>query len=156
MELSSFQLDLPFENQPEWTVAYFRNRQREFNRVNDIAHFWKHGAGGYKSDIEDFARWAQALVNTELISAESQEAMWTIQSTADGKKTTFGLGFTVSVSADNVLRVGHGGSQEETKTSMSLLPGKKQAIVVMCNTAHAAPNLLAKAVEEILDANGND
>jgi CubicO group peptidase (beta-lactamase class C family) len=154
--MKSFQLDLPFDNQAEWTVAYFRNREGKIGKVNDIANFWKHGAGGYKSNVSDFARWAQSLVNTALISPETQKEMWTVQKTKDGKPTTYGLGFAVSGSTEGALRVGHSGSQEETKSSMGLLPAKKQAIVVMCNTAHATPIRIADAIEKILDTKGNE
>lgn len=148
----SLQLDLPFDNQPEWTTAYARNREGKLVQVKDVAHFWKHGAGGYKSSAVDFARWTAALVNNELVSEAAQKQMWTVQNTRDGQPTRYGLGFVCTPLPDGTVRIGHGGSQEETRTSMAIWPARKMAVVVMCNTAHAVPDRIALEIGKIVGA----
>ena len=60
LSLTSFQLDLPFTNQAHWAVGY-RVLNGTIQEETETAHYWKHGAGGYKSNIKDFARFAAAL-----------------------------------------------------------------------------------------------
>lgn len=153
LSMSSFQLDLPLDpsdkKQELWTTGYRKSRGGELVAVRDFAHYWKHGAGGYKSDIEDFSRWAAALVNGHLVNKKTESIMWTAQKTADGKTTAYGLGFGVS-NRNGVLKVSHGGSQDETKTRLIVYPKSKSGVVVMCNTNHANPGKISTAVYSAL------
>ncbi|MEM1442831.1 MAG: serine hydrolase domain-containing protein, partial [Verrucomicrobiota bacterium] len=90
--MKSFQLDHSFRNQPEWAQGYDKDKNGVIRLTTDYANDWKHGAGGYKSNIVDFTKWAAALVNRELLKTESYEKMWSPQSTSDGGLTEMGLG----------------------------------------------------------------
>jgi CubicO group peptidase (beta-lactamase class C family) len=142
--LESFQLDLPFEKQERWSSGYklTLGKPRE---VEDTAHFWKHGAGGYKSHIKDFARFAAAVANRELIDEAATNAMWTRQKTRDGTITHYGLGVQVDGSGRG-LRISHNGSQDETATRMVLYPNQKHGIVVLCNTHGSNPGAISTAI----------
>ena len=72
LNLPSLQLDLETSNQPNWAAGYTRENG-QIVRAPEEAHYWKHGAGGFKSNIVDFARWAA--------SAEGDKAV------LDGAKT---------------------------------------------------------------------
>lgn len=146
----SFQLDLPYKDQQHWAVGYQAGPNGFPRRQPDRAHFWKHGAGGYKSNIGDFARWAVALMKSELIREETSRQMWQAQQTTDGATTRYGLGVVVSDS-DGELRISHGGSQEETRTHMLLSPGTQRGVVFMCNTNNADAAAVAQAVFAVLD-----
>jgi len=147
--MSSFQLDLPLdpndEKQKQWTTGYRKIRGDKLVAVRDFAHYWKHGAGGYKSNIEDFARWAAALINGDLVNKKTESIMWTAQKTADGKTTAYGLGFGIS-NQNGALKVSHGGSQDETKTRLVLYPKSESGVVVLCNTNHANPGKISTAI----------
>lgn len=147
--MTSLQYDLPANGQRHWAVGY-RKTGEEIEPVVDVAHYWKHGGGGFKSNIEDFARWAEALVNHRLMNDATQKAMWTPQPTADGKPGTFALGFQVS-EAGGRFAVSHGGAQDETKTRMTLYPCERRAYVVMCNCGYADPTAIARAVEDAVN-----
>ena len=151
LNLSSFQLDVPFKNQPNWTLGY-RHRKGRAQAIRDYAHYWKHGAGGYKSNVRDFARFAMALSNRELLNEATTRKMWTAQSTKGGKTTTYGLGVAVEGSGKN-LKVSHNGSQDETKTRMVLYPNRKNGVVVMCNTQGAVPGRISTAIYQALNNN---
>lgn len=148
IDLKTFQLDMPFKSQRNWTAAYkiINGRAEE---ITDYPHFWKHGAGGYKSDVKDFSRFALALVNKELISTTTTTTMWTPQKLSNGGTSAYGLGVRVSGSGRN-LKVSHNGSQDETRTRMVLYPNQKHGVVVMCNTQSCIPGRISTAIYSAL------
>jgi len=144
LSLTSVELDVPFEDQKNWATAY-RIRGESHKKVLDQAHFWKHGAGGYKLNIVDFGKFALALCEKKLINTETTRQMWTIQKTNDGKTTSYGLGVQVSGKGPT-LKVSHGGSQDETRTQMTIFPNKKLGVVVLSNTQKSNPRKIAEAI----------
>lgn len=143
--LKSFQWDEAFNGQANWATGYVRDKaSKKIAPAREEAHAWKHGAGGFKSNVRDFARWAAALSSTKLLNEESKRLMWTQQKTNDGKTIGYGLGFAVNPRGE--LTVSHGGSQSETKTSMVAQPYARRAIVVMCNCSYADPGAIVRAV----------
>ena len=144
LSLGSFQLDLPGDHHDNWTFAY-EIRLGKPEVVSDYAHFWKHGAGGYKSNVKDFARFAKALAESTLIAPSMTAKMWTRQNTSDGEESIYGLGVVVTNSGD-ALKVSHNGSQDETRTRMVIYPHRKHGIVVMCNTQNCDPARITTAI----------
>ncbi len=144
LSLGSFQLDLPGDHHDNWTLAY-EIRLGKPEVVSDYAHFWKHGAGGYKSNVKDFARFAKALAESTLIAPSMTAKMWTRQNTSDGEESIYGLGVVVTNSGD-ALKVSHNGSQDETRTRMVIYPHRKHGIVVMCNTQNCDPARITTAI----------
>lgn len=149
--LKSLQLDLETRDQPHWAAGYTKD-SGEIARAPEEAHYWKHGAGGFKSNIIDFARWAEGLLNRRLVSEASEKAMWTRQTLKSGEPTNFGLGFQVV--ADN-QQVGHGGSQTEAKSQMLLFPREKSGVVILCNCEFVNPKTVANAVAAALNFGEN-
>ena len=112
--LQSFQRDTS-DIQPEWATGY-RMKDQKVARAPDQANDWKHGAGAFKSNIRDFARWAVALINRELVSEATEKVMWEPQKLNDGKPSEYGLGFVVETGKR--LKVSHNGQQSETSTRL--------------------------------------
>lgn len=146
--MHSLQLDVEFASQPHWTVGYTKNAEGQIVRAKDQAEYWKHGAGGFKSDIKDFALWARALINRQLVSEETETLMWTPQLLSNGEKTEWGLGFTIHEQGG--LKVSHSGKQEETSTRMVLYPRGRNGVVVMCNSGFADEGAISTAVYKAL------
>lgn len=144
LNLTSFQLDLPANQQPHWTYGY-QIQDGKPTLVPDYAHFWKHGAGGYKSNVKDFAKFAKAMADSTLIAPSMTAKMWTRQNTSDETESVFGLGVVVAESG-NALKVSHNGSQDETRTRMVIYPHQKHGIVVMCNTQDCDPAKITTAI----------
>ena len=144
LDLQSFQLDLPFNGQKHW-VTGFKISDGVPQPVEDHAHFWKHGAGGYKSDVRDFAKFANALASNQLIDENTTKKMWTNQDMPDGTKSNYGLGVVVEGEGRS-LKISHNGSQDETRTRMVLYPNQGHGIVVMCNTQGAEPGRISTAI----------
>lgn len=149
LNMKSFQLDVPYQQQHNWAAGYNRsNAQDKPARLNDEAHYWKHGAGGYKSNIRDFAVWARAVLNRELISAATYDIMNKRQKTSDGKLTNHGLGF--GVDDQNGLRLSHGGKQGETTTRLVVYPKQQHGVVVMTNCGYGDPAAISTAIYQAL------
>ena len=100
----------------------------------DVA--WKLPGGGFTSTVVDLARFAQGLLDGSLLRAETQAAMFTAQSTRDGKRTNYGLGIGVG-RIDGVPCVSHSGAQDQTRTNLVIVPSKQVAVAVMCNSEWA-------------------
>lgn len=149
LDMSSFQLDVAYQQQPDWVRGYTRLHGIT-KQVPDQAHFWKHGAGGYKSNIKDFARFAIALANRELLSEKTTQQMWTPQTLQDGQRTTYGLGVVVEGKGQQ-LKISHNGAQDETKTRMVFYPASKHGVVVMSNSANCDPGRISTAIFRAID-----
>lgn len=147
--LTSLQLDLEFHEQPYWAAGYSKDEAGKVVRVQDVAHYWKHGAGGYKSNIRDFARWAQAILNHRLLNEVTEKTMWTRQKLRDGTLTLRALGFLVD--EQNGLRVYHGGKQEEATSRLVVYPGKRHGLVVMTNCGFGDPAAISTAIYKALN-----
>lgn len=144
LDMKSLQLDFESKDQPDWSVGYVKNLAGTIVPAADDANYWKHGAGGYKSDIGDFAKFAAALLNHKLVSAEAEKQMWQPYPTSDGKATPRGLGFIVE--NQNGPKISHNGSQSEVATRMVIYPETKSGVVVLCNCRFVKPGEVSTAV----------
>lgn len=133
-----------------WSRAYrWNSTDKKWKLTPDYAHFWKHGGGGYKSDIVDFARWAEALLSYEMVNKERYDTMWGEPTSTEGGRTRIGLGFHVTTQ-NGRLKVFHNGRQDETSTRLVLYPTSGDGMVVMCNSASADPSDLSTAAYKAL------
>ncbi len=148
LQMQSFQLDLESEGQPFWAKGYTKTAGGAVEPAPESAHYWKHGGGGFKSNVHDLAKWARALVRRELLCPSTYEAMWTIQKTSSGELTTKGLGFTVERGRE--LIVSHNGKQTETRTRLEIAPDSSSGVVVLCNCGFAEAEALTAAIQGAL------
>ncbi len=115
--------------------GYYRD-QGQIKQRGDDDVAWKLAGGGFTSNVGDLTRYMQALINQELLPAAAHQEMWTSQTTSEGKKTGYGLSFSVARQGQDT-EIGHFGSQEKTRTVLSFLPEKKLGVVIMCNSEWA-------------------
>lgn len=147
--MTTFRPDYHWEDIPRRAVGYVKGKEAVARRPDaqapDVS--WKLGGGGYTSTVEDFAKFVAGLADHKLVSAETEAAMWTPQKTADGQPTTYGLGFATFTNKDGrVVRVGHNGAQEKTRTAFLIEPAARRAVVVMTNSEYANPDAIAARV----------
>lgn len=120
-------------------VGYALDESEQIVRSSDTDQSWKWGAGGYISNIGDFAKFAEGLLRGQLVSKETQKRMWEPQKTRDGKAVgydgyAYGLGFELQTNKKGALiKVFHEGAQEKTRTRMVIYPARNSAVVVMTN-----------------------
>ena len=144
--MASLQPDYQWKAIPHRAVGYRRLASSEVIRSTDTDVSWKLGGGGYVSTVEDFARFAAGLVNRKLVSDRTEAKMWTRQKLANGSATNYGLGFAFGKTPGGREWVGHGGSQEKTRTMMVLEPKARRGVVVMTNSEWGNPSQVAAAV----------
>lgn len=149
--IASLTWDVASDGQTHWAAGYRKNGEGDVVRAPEYAHYWKHGGGGHKMNIHDFARFAEALLNRTLLSEEAERAMWTQQATANGEKTNRGLGFVVD--HEPSFRVAHNGRQNEATSRMVLYPDGNHGIVVITNSRHAVVGRITTAIYRALRSN---
>ncbi|MCP4711953.1 MAG: beta-lactamase family protein, partial [Planctomycetes bacterium] len=138
--MTTLQTDYQWIDIPNRTIGYRKDRQSgAIVRSTDTDVSWKLGGGGFISNIDDLARFAEAMIKSELVSKKTKEMIFTRQKTNDGKDVSYGLGFRLTGTGED-LQVSHSGSQEKTKTYMAFYPRKGTGVVVMCNSEHASPS----------------
>lgn len=143
--MTTLQPDYEWKPVPNRAVGYtVRGEQVVASTDTDVS--WKLGGGGWVSNIEDFARFAQGLVRGRLLSPQTYDLMWQPQRTATGELTGWGLGFAVQNSARTGLKVWHEGRQEKARCRMVLYPQRGSAVVVMTNSDYADPGAFSTAV----------
>lgn len=147
--LKSLQPDVDRTDMPDWAAGYDR-RMGLVVPTPEEAHYWKHGGGAYKSNIADFARWAQALVTHRMVSPEAEKVMWTRQRLNDGNLTDWGLGFGLHETPAG-LTVGHGGQQDEATSFMQINPQTGSGLVVLCNCGFADMRGMARKVLAVME-----
>ncbi|HUE16975.1 MAG TPA: serine hydrolase domain-containing protein [Planctomycetaceae bacterium] len=166
--MESLQLDTS-ATQPNWAVGYTRTKVRPLVGVRggfspqvpgqpaqtpvgpapEEAHAWKAGAGAFKSNIEDFSKWAAALLNAKMISKKTQRDLWTRQRTSDGALTEMGLGFFIGREGGSTT-IYHSGQQTEVVTYMTLYLKPRHGIVLLCNCGYANGAELSEAIAKAL------
>lgn len=144
LELKTLQPDYQWKRISHRAVGY-RKKGNRIVRSTDTDVSWKLGGGGFISNIDDFARFAAAVVNGELIKPETQKLMWTQQKTRSGANTPVGLGVYVDGTGQR-LRVAHNGQQEKARTRLVTYPNRKSALVVMTNSEYVDPGKFSTAV----------
>lgn len=133
--LTSIQPDRHGQYIPYRASGYYRDNQVVKKRLpDDVA--WKLAGGGFTSNIYDLTRFMQALINQELLSPASTQALWQPQSTLDGKPTGYGLSFGIG-ERDHQPLIEHSGSQTQTRTWMGFMPQEKRGVVLMSNSEWA-------------------
>ena len=144
LKLNTLQPDYQWQSIPGRAVGY-RRKDGKIVPSRDTNVSWKLGGGGWISNIGDLASFAEALMTDELVSAESRKIMWTRQRNAEGKQLTYGLGFGISGSGDS-MRITHSGSQEKTRTRLTIYPEQGHGVVIMTNSEYADPEQFTKAI----------
>ena len=97
---------------------------------------WKLGGGGFISSIGDLTRFAKGLLDPAFITPPMRALLWTTQTTSEGKKTNYGMGFGVKRVDENRLLIEHNGAQEKTRTIMLVFPDDGIAVTVMTNSEY--------------------
>jgi CubicO group peptidase (beta-lactamase class C family) len=169
-DLGGFSLDDPYNIVPNRVRGYLvdRNSKMEFNDgrlvareyVNGTngeitnAHFYdisnRYAAGGFDASAEDLLRFVVAVGTGKVLQPETVEKMWTAQSTTDGKKTVFGLGWGVSRWKNTTKMVGMNGLELSTTTHLRYFPESGVGAAVLCNAEGAKG--LSELLNDIVNA----
>lgn len=105
--------------------------------------------GGLLSTSSDLVRFAVALNKGVLLPDETRGQMWTVQKTAEGKETGYGLGWRLGRHAGRKV-VWHTGGQAGTSTVLVLVPSTGTAVAIMCNLQHTGLREIALQIVDII------
>jgi serine beta-lactamase-like protein LACTB len=133
---------------PHRTRWYHRDKTGAVHNAGVLDSSYKIPGGGLISSADDMANFEAALLAGKLVKPATQEMMWTPQQTADGKPTTYALGWGVGDHFGLHL-IGHDGGQQGTSTAILLAPQKSAAIVVLANMDQLNANHLAESLLKI-------
>jgi CubicO group peptidase (beta-lactamase class C family) len=90
-----------------------------------------------------------AILADKFFARATRDLMWTSLKTADGKQTTYGLGWGLGEKLA-VHVVGHTGGQQGTDTAMFLVPDQRAGVVVLANMDNVSTNRLADEILKIV------
>jgi len=164
--MKSLQPDYQWRDIPHRAVGY-RKRDGKIVPSTNTDVSWKLGGGGYISNIDDLAKFALGLLHHNLVQKGTAEKMWTPQKLNNGRHTSYGLGFSIAqyhggklgkwqpTKLDHpgpppIMLVGHGGSQEKTRTRLLIIPGQNIGVVVMTNSENGDSTKLAGRLVKVL------
>jgi serine beta-lactamase-like protein LACTB, mitochondrial len=155
MGMKTFQPDRAWKEIPNRAAGYVRMGPAILRRADEQAPdvSWKLGGGGYTSTVLDFARFGAGVVSGKLVSPKTAELMWTNHNEGKLPKTFrggYGLGFHLGQTPGGQKFIGHGGSQEKSRTYLMLHPESQRGVVVMTNSEGANPEAIAATISDTL------
>ncbi|MCD2322642.1 serine hydrolase [Sphingomonas sp. IC-56] len=110
-----------------------RNRPLE-HAIDEFSPFLRT-AGGLNGSAEDVARWIIALQSGRLMNRTTLGEMWTPGRFADGKPTSWGMGWPLRVRPSHTVATAIGGR----RSAVFVYPQDDLAIVVLTNLAGGRP-----------------
>lgn len=149
LDMKETEPDYPSHAIPHRAKGYEVQKDGRVLEAFDDDVSWKLPGGGWISTAGDLARFGAGLLGTKLLDAQQKSAAWSAQKLADGKVTDVGLGFFIG-QLDGERLISHSGGQRKTSTFLALLPEKRLAVAVMCNTEGAPMEEIAKSALRLL------
>ena len=92
----------------------------------------RFAAGGTRSTVGDMIRLVEGLAAGKVLKPESRDLAWTAAKMRDGRYAPYGFGFVIAALNGRHV-VLHGGSQQETRTTVLLMPRERFAIALASN-----------------------
>ncbi len=134
---------------PRRTRWYHRDKTGAVHNAGVLDSSYKIPGGGLISSADDMANFEAAILAGKLLKPTTQEMMLTAQHTADGKPTTYALGWGIG-DHFGLRIVGHGGGQQGTSTAIMIAPQKSAGVVVLANMDNLDANALAENLLKIV------
>jgi CubicO group peptidase (beta-lactamase class C family) len=143
--MKSLRPDFPWEDIPGRAAGYRRTEKgverRPESEVTEA--YWKWGGGGFSSTPVDLAAFCVGLLQTKLLSKQTQDQMWSPVTPTDKPQFNYGLGFFVVKSPTDSLWIAHDGSQTKARTGLLMEPDHKRGVVIMTNCEWVDPMPIA-------------
>jgi serine beta-lactamase-like protein LACTB len=150
--MTSFQPDFPWVDIPGRAIGYLRtDKGIERRKRGDVTEcYWKSGGGGFTSTPADLAAFCAGLLQTKLVSQETQRQMWSPITPTDKPKIDYGFGFYVVDSPWGSRWVGHDGMQTKGRAALLMEPEHDRGVVIMTNCEWVDPMPIAISLLEIM------
>jgi CubicO group peptidase (beta-lactamase class C family) len=131
--LSSLRVDSGVELIRHRAQGYVRSADGSYRLSASVDTSYKIPGGGLVSSAPDAARLLLALGRGEVLKAATRELLFTPQPLADGKPTSYALGWRVHVDAEGRREVWHTGAQQRVSTILYGVPSEGFAAAIFCN-----------------------
>ena len=119
-------------------VTYYRkNSTGGYDVAKDVNNSWKWAGGGYISTTEDVLKFLNQHLNDDYLSENSLKALMTSQTTDDGKKTGYGIGWRIRNGRNGDMLYGHTGGSVGGTTYAFMNKNKKTIVVITSNIGSA-------------------
>jgi CubicO group peptidase (beta-lactamase class C family) len=92
----------------------------------------RFGGGGTRSTVKDMIRLFEGLGEGKVLKPATREMAWTARPLTDGTMTDYALGFGIDTYKGHRV-IAHTGSQQETRTSLLMIPDTKLIIALASN-----------------------
>lgn len=109
---------------------------------------YKIPGGGIISSADDLAHFEAAILSDKLLKPATRDLMWTSLKTADGKETSYGLGWGI-MDKFGLHILAHTGGQQGTSTAFAVVPARSTGVVVLCNLDSVDVDQLAMQILRI-------
>ncbi len=130
---------------PRRAHGYETNGAGQFiNRDYEITDIF--AAGAIVSTVDDLAKWSAALDRRELLTAATEEEMWTPVKLADGKTRDYGFGWFLDPWRGHP-NIGHSGTTDGFSASFQRFP--KDGLVIILLTNSDESNIATKLAKEL-------
>ena len=139
------------------TSQIIANRSRTYTHAEDgtirnaryIDTSNRMAAAGLLSTANDLARFAIALESRKLLPEPVVRTMWSEQTTEEGKKTGYGLGWMIR-DHNGTLVAAHTGELPGASSILCIMPDRHISFVVLANTDAAGLWPLANRLADLL------
>jgi serine beta-lactamase-like protein LACTB len=134
---------------PHRTRFYHKDKAGVVQNAGVLDSSYKIPGGGLISSADDMAHFEAAILADKLLQHATRDSMWTSQKTADGKLTSYGLGWGV-VEKFGVHILAHTGGQQGTSTAFAVVPDRRAGVVVLANMDNVDSGQLADEILKIV------
>src|SRR6185436_19351985 len=129
--MTSTRLDDPRALVPHRVTGYVledgKLRRSEYIDISS-----RFAGGGTRSTVDDMIRFIDGIAAGKVLKNESRELAWTAMPTRDRRLTEYGLGFGIEERNGRWV-VAHTGAQQETRTSLMMMPRERFAVALASN-----------------------
>lgn len=134
---------------PHRTRWYHKDKSGIVRNAGVLDSSYKIPGGGIISSADDMARFEAAILADKLLKRSTRDLMWTSLKTADGKETSYGLGWGI-VDRFGLRILAHMGGQQGTSTAFVVVPSRNAGVVVLCNMDGVDVNQLEMQILRIV------
>ena len=130
-------------------TRYYEVGPRGLVNAPYVDNSYKWAGGGFISTSEDITKFAQALLRADYLRTQTIQMLTTQQTLADGKTTSYGMGFGVGKDDQGNSFFGHTGGSVGGTSDMVIFPQQRMTIVVLTNLSGARLGGIAKHVGQL-------
>ena len=129
-------------------VTFYNDLEGENIVAPHVDNSIKWAGGGFLSTAEDLIKFGEAILNNQLVQAETTKMFWSVAALKDGHKTNYGLGWTTNTDKRDRRWVGHSGGSVGGASMFLVYPEEQLIVVTLINRSQARAQELAFTIAD--------